>query len=411
MLKLKIFVAIILLSQLNCGTKSSIEENTSSLALEKEEVEEKKIQVGAAHLDKYLPLIKDKTIALVVNQTSEIQGTHLIDTLLNHNVKIEVIYSPEHGFRGTADAGEKISDGKDPATGIKLASLYGKKRKPDADDLKKVEMVIFDIQDVGARFYTYISTMHYVMEACAENEIPFIVLDRPNPNGHYVDGPLRKEAYQSFVGMHEIPIVHGMTVGELAQMINGEGWLTDGKKAELTVIPCGNYDHNTFYELPVKPSPNLPNIRSIYLYPYLCLFEGTTASIGRGTDKQFQLVGSPDHPEGDYMFTPVPMPGANNPKHKGVMCQGYDLTEISLQTLKNKRALDLSYLLDFYSKAPDKNAFFLQSNFFDKLAGGEELRKQIQAGKTEAQIKASWKDDLDEFKLIRKKYLLYADFH
>ena len=375
-----------------------------------EEKKSKKVIVGAERFDLYLPKIKDLNVALLVNQTSMVGDTHLVDVLLKKGIKIKKIFSPEHGFRGKADAGEKINESKDPKTGIELTSLYGKKRKPAASDLAGIDIVIFDIQDVGVRYYTYIGTMHYVMEACAENNVRFLMLDRPNPNGFYVDGPVLDLKYKSFVGMHRVPIVHGLTVGEYARMINGEGWLANGLKCDLEIIDCVNYDHNTFYELPVKPSPNLPNIRSIYLYPSLCLFEGTCFSIGRGTNKQFQVIGHPDYPNGDFSFTPKPMPGAKNPKLNGKLCHGYDLSNIPLAELRKERKLSFDYLIKTYKDFPDKNNFFLKNNFIYKLSGGDTLKKQIIDGWTMAQIRASWQKELDAFKAMRKKYLLYQDF-
>ncbi len=369
---------------------------------------QKEVTAGSARFEEYLPLLEGKTIAMVVNPTSEINGEHLVDILLKKGISIKKIFAPEHGFRGKADAGAIIKDGKDIKTGLPIKSLYGKNKKPTAADLKGIDYVIFDIQDVGARFYTYISTMHYIMEACAENKKSVIVLDRPNPNGHYVDGPIRAANQKSFVGMHAIPIVHGMTVGEYAQMINGEKWLKNGLKCDLTVIACQNYNHNTFYELPIKPSPNLPNIRSIYLYPSLCLFEGTVVSIGRGTSTPFQIYGNPSYQEGDFNFTPKPTEGATNPKHNNKNCNGYSMLNIDLETLRNERQLNLDYLIDFYKKMPVKAKFF--NSFFKKLAGTTQLEKDIKAGKSATEIRESWQEGLIEFKNIRKKYLLYQDF-
>ena len=366
--------------------------------------------VGAARIDDYLPLIREKRLGLVVNHTSRIDDTHLVDTLLALGMDIAAIFAPEHGFRGAADAGAKIEDSRDPQTGIPLLSLYGSRRKPTSADLAGIDLVLFDIQDVGARFYTYISTMHYVMEACAENGVAFLVLDRPNPNGHYVDGPVRQEGYASFVGMHPVPVVHGMTVGEYAQMINGEGWLAGGVKCDLTVVPCLAYDHRTPYVLPVPPSPNLPNQRSIYLYPWLCFFEGTVASIGRGTTRQFQVIGHPDYPAGDFSFVPEPRPGAMRPKLEGQSCRGYDLSNIPPEDLWARARLDLQYLLTFYANFPDRSAIFLENGWVDKLAGGAQLREMIESGASEEEIRASWQEGLSTFKKIRKTYLLYEDF-
>ena len=384
--------------------KESIEETTSTPKVGNQ------LQVGAARLDLYLPKIKNKNIALLVNQTSVVGDEHLVDVLLRNDVSIKKIFAPEHGFRGHADAGEKVTDGKDAKTGIPLISLYGKNKKPTPEYLAGIDMVLFDVQDVGARFYTYISSMSYVMEACAENNVDFMVLDRPNPNGHFIDGPILKKEYTSFIGLHPIPVVHGMTVGEYAQMVNEEGWLKNGVKCNLSVIACENYDHQTFYELPIKPSPNLPNLLSIYLYPSICFFEGTTASAGRGTNKQFQVIGHPDFQQGDYNFTPVKMEGAKYPKHENKKCNGFDLSSLPLDEFQEKGQINLNYLMHFYENFPDKKAFFLENKFFDKLAGSATLRWQIINGKSEAEIRESWQVGLKDFQNIRKKYLLYKDF-
>lgn len=367
------------------------------------------INTGAAQTSLYLPIINNKNIALVVNQTSTIGKIHLADSLKVLGINIKRIFAPEHGFRGKADAGEKVVDGVDAKTGIPIISLYGKHKKPTTQHLQDLDIVVFDIQDVGARFYTYISTLHNIMEACAEHGVSVVLLDRPNPNGHYVDGPILDEAYRSFVGMHPIPIVHGMTLGEYAQMINGEGWLSNGIKCDLTVIPCENYTHQTAYTLPIKPSPNLPNNRSIYLYPSLCLFEGTTVSVGRGTNTQFQVYGHPDFKNGDYVFTPQSMSGAKYPKHQGKLCRGFDLSKTNIDSLYNSGAFNLDLLLDFYKNYSDKETFFLKNLFFDKLAGSDQLRKQIIAGKSSKQIRESWQADLEKFKIVRRKYLLYEE--
>jgi uncharacterized protein YbbC (DUF1343 family) len=369
---------------------------------------QEELMVGAARFDEYLPMLEGKSIAMVVNPTSEINGEHLVDILLEKGISIKKIFAPEHGFRGKADAGAVIKDGKDIKTGLPIKSLYGKNKKPSVTDLKGIDVVIFDIQDVGARFYTYISTMHYVMEACAEQQKRVVVLDRPNPNGHYVDGPIREASQKSFVGMNPIPIVHGMTVGEYAQMLNGEKWLKNSVQCDLQVVTCQGYDHNTFYELPVKPSPNLPNIRSIYLYPSFCLFEGTTASVGRGTPTPFQIYGHPNYKNGNYDFTPKPTEGATSPKHNGKNCNGFSMLDVDLETLRNERQLNLSYLINFYKKMPVKKGFF--NSFFKKLAGTTQLEKDIRAGKSAEEIRASWQAGLEEFKSIRRKYLLYSDF-
>lgn len=415
--KVKIFVAFGLIATLHffaCGNKNIEKENEPSQTQPNTEINEGvrppeivDIKTGAERVGEYLPLLHGKKIALAVNQTSMIGPTHLVDSLLALGVEVENIFAPEHGFRGQADAGEQLQDGVDTKTGLRVISLYGKKKKPTGQDLAGIDLVIFDIQDVGARFYTYISAMSYLMEACAENRVPMLILDRPNPNGHYVDGPVLEEGYESYVGLHRVPVVHGMTVGEYAQMVNGEGWLANGIQCELSVIACENYDHSMLYELPVKPSPNLPNIRSVLLYPSICFFEGTNVSVGRGTDKQFQVIGMPDFPKGDFTFTPQPMAGAKYPKHEGKLCRGFDLTMLEPKALHQDKALNISYLIDFYENCHSQNDFFLKNNFFDKLAGGATLRKQILAGKTEKEIRESWQSGLEEFKTIREKYLLY----
>ncbi|MBK8626082.1 MAG: DUF1343 domain-containing protein [Saprospiraceae bacterium] len=362
---------------------------------------------GAERIAIYHPLVDKKKVGLVVNQTSIINNQHIVDSLLKLGVDIQVVFAPEHGFRGKADAGELISDTKDSKTGLPIISLYGKKKKPLLEDLKGVETIIFDIQDVGLRFYTYISTLHYVMEACAEHNISLIVLDRPNPNAYFIDGEILNPAFKSFVGMHPVPTVYGMTIGEYAQMINGEGWLTNQAKCNLTVIPCKNYDHNTYYELPVKPSPNLPDMRAILLYPSTCFFEGTTLSLGRGTDKQFQIIGHPKL-KSDFSFTPKPNEGAKEPPLNGQLCYGEDLSNITIGSIIKKGQIDLSYLISYHKKMTSLGEkYFLDNNFIDKLAGSDQLRTQISQGRTEAQIKATWAPGLEKFKKIRAKYLLY----
>ncbi len=364
--------------------------------------------VGAQNVAEYHPLLQGKKVGMVVNQTSVIDDKHIVDSLLKLNVDIEMIFAPEHGFRGEADAGEQIKDSKDAQTAIPVVSLYGKKKKPVNEDLAGLDIIVFDIQDVGARFYTYISSLHYVMEACAENGIPIIVLDRPNPNAHYIDGPILEEKYKSFIGMHPVPIVYGMTIGEYAQMINGEGWLDNGIKADLTVIRNREYAHTTYYNLPTQPSPNLPNIQSIFLYPSLCFFEGTTMSVGRGTMTQFQVFGHPDYRGGDHKFTPVASPGAKFPKHENIECKGRDLTMLTKGELHQQGKLDLSYLIDSYNNLKNQNlSFFNDNNFFEKLAGTSDLRTQIKAGKTEEEIRATWREGLEGFEKVRRKYLLY----
>ena len=359
--------------------------------------------IGAKQLNDYLPILANKRIAVVANQTSLIDNTHLIDTLLSTGVNLIKVYAPEHGFRGKADAGASITDERDSKTNLPVLSLYGKNKKPKSADLDSIDLMIFDIQDVGARFYTYISTLHYVMEACAENNIPLLVLDRPNPNGHYVDGPLLDTAYNSFVGMHPIPIVHGLTIGEYAQMINGEYWLNDSIQCDLMVQKMKNYTHNYVYDLPVKPSPNLPNAKSIALYPSLCLFEGTAISVGRGTNKQFQIIGSPKLDSCSYTFSPISGEGAKYPKHENELCCGWDLSEANFNN-----ELNLSYLIETFDQYNAKGLTFFNS-FFDKLAGSNTLRVMIEAGWTSKQIKETWQEDLNAFKQKRKNYLIYSE--
>ena len=365
------------------------------------------IITGAERVAMYQPQLKGKKVALVVNQTSIIKNKHLVDTLLKLGIDVKVVFAPEHGFRGKADAGEKVDDTKDSKTGLPIMSLYGKKKKPTADDLKEIDVVVFDIQDVGVRFYTYISTLHYIMEACAENKKPLIVLDRPNPNAYFIDGPMLDPNFKSFIGMHPVPVVYGMTIGEYGQMINGEGWLPNGVKCELTVIPCKNYTHDSYYSLPVKPSPNLPNDRSILLYPSICFFEGTTLSLGRGTDKQFQVIGHPKL-ESDFSFTPMPNEGAKDPLLNGQKCYGEDLSNVTTGSIINAKKINLKYLIDYHKKMKSKGEkYFLDNLFIDKLAGTDTLRKQLEAGKTEDEIRKSWQPGLDAFKKVRSKYLLY----
>jgi len=363
----------------------------------------KSIIVGAEKTSQYLPLLKDKKVALVVNQTSNIKETHLVDSLLKLDVDIKKVFAPEHGFRGKADAGATVKNGVDEKSGLPIISLYGSNKKPSKDQLSDIDIVIFDIQDVGTRFYTYISTMHYVMEACAENNKSLIVLDRPNPNGMYVEGPVLDLKHQSFVGMHPIPILHGLTVGELASMINNEGWLADRIKCQLKVIKVVHYNHRMHYSLPVKPSPNLPNDLSISLYPSLCLFEGTVVSVGRGTSIPFQQIGHPQlHESYHYSFIPESTEGAKYPPLEGEKCYG-----LKFETKLYNEGFSLQYLIDFYQAFDEKDKFF--NNFFTKLIGNTSLREQIEAGFTEEEIKLSWQTDLDNYKRMRNKYLLYED--
>ena len=366
-----------------------------------------KVIPAAWRTETYLPKLENKRIGLVVNQTSTIGKTHIVDSLLNLGIDIGAVFAPEHGFRGNHSAGAKVNSGEDAQTGLKITSLYGTHKKPTIEDLKGIDLVVFDIQDVGARFYTYLSTMHYVMEACAEQGKSVLILDRPNPNGFYVDGPILEEKYKSFVGMHPIPIVHGMTLGELAQMINGEGWLKNAVKTDLTIIKCLNYNHNKKYELPIKPSPNLPTYASIMLYPSLCFFEGTNISVGRGTDKPFECFGRPNLANKQYKFIPKSIPGvAANPPYKNQQCSGILLTSFGINFIPNSRGLYLEWLILCYEESKKDN-LKLFNNFFDKLAGTDQLRKQIIAGKTSEEIKSTWSEGLINFKQQRKPYLLY----
>lgn len=369
------------------------------------------VRVAAERSTEYLPMLSDKRIGVVGNQTSKVGDRHLVDFLINEGVDVVRIFSPEHGFRGDADAGEKVDSEVDEKTGLPVVSLYGKNKKPRADQLTGVDVLIFDIQDVGARFYTYISTLHLVMEAAAENNKKVVVLDRPNPNGHYTAGPVLKDGFDSFVGMHPVPVVHGMTIGEYAQMINGEKWLKNGLQCDLEVIKCSGWTHQDFYELPVAPSPNLPTMAAIYLYPSLCFFEGTIVSIGRGTDLPFQVVGhpnfNPDSSATEFTFTPTAMHGAKHPKLEGEKCIGLDLQQAGVEALAKKQTLDLNYLKLFYDRVDAEVPFFLKNNFIDLLAGSDQLRKQLLAGKTVDEIQAGWQADLEAYRGMRKKYLLY----
>lgn len=385
------------------------------------ETPRKGINTGADRFWLYIPQLRNKQVGVVTNQTGIVavhdtvsspasdktisvhKNMHLVDFLLSKNISLQKIYSPEHGFRGKADAGEPIKDGKDADTGLDIISLYGNNKKPFPEQLTGIDIMVFDIQDVGARFYTYISTLHYIMEACAEQHIPLIVLDRPNPNGGIVDGPILEKENSSFIGMHQIPVLHGMTIGEYAQMINGEKWLKDGVQCQLTVVPCSYYKREMPYSLPVKPSPNLPNDQAINLYASLCFFEGTNVSLGRGTDKQFQIYGSPELPEKDFdfIFTPRPNEGAKEPPLNGKVCYGEDLSEV-----RKVRRLELKWLIKAYEETADKSKFFIP--FFTKLAGTRILQQQIESGMSETDIRRSWQDGLDTFKEMRKQYLIYG---
>ncbi len=389
------------LLMVSCGSslKKIDEKENKKEAVAKNTTSE--IQTGADNYKTYLPLLKDKKIGIVTNQTGILSNkTHLVDFLLEQKINLQKIFAPEHGFRGTADAGEHVVDGKDTKTGLPIISLYGDNKKPKAEQLAGIDILIFDLQDVGARFYTYISSLHYIMEACAENNIQLIILDRPNPNGAFVDGPILEKEFTSFIGMHPIPTLHGMTIGEYGQMINGEKWLKNGIQCNLNVIPCLNYKRDMFYSLPTKPSPNLPNNQAINLYASLCLFEGTNVSSGRGTEKQFQIYGSPFLPKSDFSFTPISNFGSKDPMNKGLLCYGEDLTQVPKVT-----QLELKWLIKAFNETNDKSKFF--TPFFTKLAGTKKLQLQIEAGVSETEIRKSWEKGLKDFKEMRKKYLIY----
>lgn len=388
---------------------------------------QKRIIPGAERMEVYMPFLKGKSVAVFANPTSMVLHTNLVDTLIKRGIKVVKIFGPEHGFRGNADAGEKVGNFTDVKTGIQVISLYGKHNKPDADDLKDVDIMIFDIQDVGVRFYTYISSLQDYIESALENSKPLLILDRPNPNGFYVDGPVLDPKFKSFVGMQPVPIVYGMTLGEYSFMITGENWLSDAANKKYAyylhaknsadtpfhflVIKCLNYDHSSKYILPIKPSPNLPSIQSIYWYPSTCLFEGTSLSEGRGTDKPFQIFGAPSLPKNLFSFTPHPTKGAKESKHYGERCFGWNLSGTSEQVLKRvDKKIQIRWIIQAYKLFPDKEKFFLSTNGFNRLAGNDILMQQIKDGVSESDIRKSWQPALDNFKKIRRKYLLYKDF-
>jgi uncharacterized protein YbbC (DUF1343 family) len=394
-------VLLFVLLIVSCGSsRKNIEYRLKKLEANSENTIQA-IKTGADNFDAYMPLLKDKKVGIVTNQTGILSTkTNLVDFFLEKKIAIQTIFAPEHGFRGTADAGEHVVDGKDSKTGLPIISLYGENKKPKPEQLVRIDIMVFDLQDVGARFYTYISSLHYMMEACAENNIAIVILDRPNPNISVVDGPILEKEFTSFVGMHPIPLLHGMSIGEYAQMINGEKWLKNGIQCKLTVIPCLNYNRKMNYSLPVKPSPNLPNDQAVNLYASLCLFEGTNVSVGRGTEKQFQIYGSPYLPKSNFSFTPKPNLGAQNPIYNGVQCFGEDLS-----TLTKANQLELKWLTTAYNSTFDKSKFF--NSFFTKLAGTKKLQQQIENGISEKEIRESWKDGLQQFKKMREKYLIY----
>lgn len=390
-----VFLALLFATFLACRSQS-----TSPFAAER-------LQTGAEQTELYLETLRGKRVGIIANQTSLIGNTHLVDTLLSMGVEVTKVFAPEHGFRGEAGAGEHIADGKDPKTGLEVLSLYGKLKKPTPAMLEKTDILLFDIQDVGTRFYTYISTLHYILEAAGENDIEVIILDRPNPNGHYIDGPVLDMKFRSFVGMHPIPIVHGLTIGELTQMILGENWIK--KEPSVQIIPCKGYTHKDYYSLPVRPSPNLPNDRAIALYPSLCWFEGTEVSVGRGTPNPFQIIGFPGCSAGTFTFTPIDIPGiAMDPPFENKRCSGLDLRDAST-IQKRFIELELDWLIAMYQASPDKDSFFLASGFFDKLCGNSGVREMVIAGKSASEIRASWQSDLLTYKSMRIKYLLYPD--
>lgn len=367
---------------------------------------ESPLRTGAEQTERYLPLLEGKRVGILTNHTSTVGRIHLVDTLLSLGIDIRVVFAPEHGFRGDADAGESIGNYKDRKTGIDVLSVYGSNKRPQDSVMRKLDVLLFDIQDVGLRYYTYLSSMHYLMEACADNGKELIVLDRPNPNGFYVDGPVLEARHRSFVGMHPIPVVHGMTLGELARMIDGEGWLGDGKHCSLRVVPCANYTHRTRYELPVKPSPNLPNMRAVYLYPSLCFFEGTPVSLGRGTDFPFQAYGHP-RMSGDFAFTPRSNAGAKNPPLKDRLCKGRDLRENPSNERIWQAGVDLGYVIEAYRMLDMGEKFF--TPMFDKLTGASYVREMILRGEDADAIRERWRNDVNEFLKLRKPYLLYEE--
>lgn len=399
-------VLLFVLVLISCGNETKSVEVLQQAQHDNKLLIDQSIIVGANQTKAYLPILNGKRVGIVANQTSVIfknnnTYTHLVDSLVSLNIDVKKVFSPEHGFRGNADAGEHVEDGIDKKTGLPLVSLYGKQKKPK--DFDEIDILIFDIQDVGVRFYTYISTLHYIMESCAENNIPLIILDRPNPNGQYVDGPTLEKEYQSFLGMHPIPLVHGMTIGEYAQMINGEKWLANGIQCEITIISCKNYTHDMPYSLFIRPSPNLPNDQSIKLYPSLGLFEGTNINAGRGSEFQFQRYGAPFlNPETmKFTYTPLSNFGSKHPKHKGELCYGEDLSNVSVTN-----EMTLKWIIKAYENSTDKSLFFLTDGF-TKHAGTTTLQKQIESGMSETEIKSTWQDDLDTFKKTRSNYLIY----
>jgi uncharacterized protein YbbC (DUF1343 family) len=410
-----VFLIVLSLFAISCSQSRKVQrtppppaESISAKGPAAEAYHRSAIKTGAERTRQYFGDLEGLRIGVVANQTSRIGSTHLVDSLLGAGLQVVKVFSPEHGFRGQAEAGELVSSDVDSKTGLPLVSLYGDHRKPRTEDLAGIDLVLFDLQDVGARFYTYISTLTLVMEACAENNLPLLVLDRPNPNGFYVDGPLLEPGFTSFVGMHAVPVVHGMTMAEYARMVNGEFWLKDSLVCRLRWVENSGYNHRRFYELPVRPSPNLPDMSSVYLYPSLCFFEGTNVSVGRGTDYPFTVIGYPGFGEGNFVFTPESRAGASvNPLYKGIECRGLKLAD-SAAAIRQTPGIRLHWLIRMYQSYPEKEQFF--NSFFNKLAGNDTLKDQILSGCSEEEIKASWQEGLDKFLKIRKKYLLYHDF-
>ncbi|HOY38758.1 MAG TPA: DUF1343 domain-containing protein [Bacteroidales bacterium] len=406
----KISIPILILLSVDCHHGAPDIKGKSQVTTIKNDTVVEDVITGADQTEAYLPLLLGKRVALVANQTSICGNKHLVDTLVKLGIDVAYVFCPEHGFRGTAGAGDIVGNSTDTETGLSIVSLYGKNKKPQQQYMQNIDIVVFDLQDVGVRFYTYISTLHYVMLACAENNIPLIVLDRPNPNAHYIDGPVLDTACSSFIGMHPVPIVYGMTIGEYAKMINGEKWINTPEPCALTVIPCKNYTHNTPYYLPIPPSPNLPNDRSIQLYPTLCLFEGTCLSVGRGTEMQFQVIGHPLLKSWDkttFRFTPKPNAGAAKPVLENQECFGFDFRNSLSPFEEGNSRLNISLLVEVWNNFPDKTKFFNKS--FVLLAGTKKLQQQIESGMQEDEIRASWQEGIEEFKKIRHKYTIYHD--
>ena len=409
---LKLFLLSLLITACSSGVIETTTLKPQEITREKViDIYKENTKVGAVRLDLYLPLLKDKRVGIVSNQASIVGSSHLVDTLLSLGVDVKIVFSPEHGFRGNHSAGANIKHEVDEKTGLSIFSLHGKTKKPSKESLDSIDLVLFDLQDVGVRFYTYISTLHYVMEAAAENNKKVIVLDRPNPNAHYIDGPVLDTAFKSFIGMHPVPVVYGMTIGEYAQMINGEFWMKDSAQVDLSVIPLQNWTYDKEYILPIAPSPNLPNQLSIYLYPSLCFLEGTEVSIGRGTDFPFQVWGHPNvicKEQLSFTFKPISMPGKSKyPKHENKDCIGDDLRGYSTDSLRANPKLEVYQIQEAFNCVNPKNEFFDRFEFFNLLAGNKTFLTQLKAKKPEDEIRKSWKKDLDFFKLIRSKYLLY----